>query len=269
MNRLEQRIDETAPWLAARLRLLKKRMRNDFALRLMAATVKKGDIAVDVGANRGLYTLALMRAVGRNGHVIAIEPYPPNAEALSRAFGRVRRVRVVPAAASDHEGHGDLNVPVVEGTPIHALASLEGSFNGESMSPTVPLRRLDDLVGSFTHAVSFVKIDTEGHELAVLRGATALLEHDMPLLFIEIEQRHQSQPIADVFSFLQERGYVAYYVSNGLNPIESFDVAEHQLKHLPSMDGGSVPPGYVNDFVFCAARHAGDVGPFMRSAEPR
>src|SRR5262249_42138055 len=74
----------------------------------------------------------------------------------------------------------------------------------------VSTRRLDDY--DF-HAVTFIKIDVEGHEREVLEGGRETIVRERPLLQIEIEQRHHDDSIDSVFSLVAGLGYEAYYLS--------------------------------------------------------
>src|SRR5262249_25178550 len=80
--------------------------------RLIARVVQPGMIAVDVGANIGLHTLALARRVGDAGVVIAVEPDPSNFRLLTRAVtsAGLSQVRMIQAAAEDRGGEGILHV---------------------------------------------------------------------------------------------------------------------------------------------------------------
>jgi hypothetical protein len=81
----------------------------------------------------------------------------------------------------------------------------------------MPCRPLD----SFARPrVGFVKIDVEGHKLAVLEGARGLLERDRPSLLIEAEDRHRPQAVASIVAWLNALGYAGQFLADGrLHPI--------------------------------------------------
>lgn len=204
-----------------------------------------GRTFVDVGANLGLYTRG---AVAHRMKVVAIEPNPSLADNLERLFPR--GVRVVRRALSDRAGNSTFYLPVTPRGEIHSRGSL-----GADANPGYALRALEvetiPLDALRLTDVAIVKIDVEGHELAVLRGATELLARDRPTLLVEIEERHHVGGSADVFRFLAERDYRCYCCWRfQLCPIESFDLLRQCPRHMPGPPGGSAPADYVNNFLF-------------------
>lgn len=198
--------------------------------------VPPGRNAVDAGANRGIYAYWIAR---RARHVYAFEPLPHSSTYLRRA--RVANITVFDVALSDTNGAATLRVPIVDGE-----ASLESHVDprGATLIP-VPLARLDDFG---LDDVGFMKIDVEGHELQLLRGADRTLRASRPNLLIEVEQRYQSGPIASVFDHITgSLGYrFAYTWRRGrLVPLDDFRVERDQLAHIGDRSGG-----YVNNFVF-------------------
>jgi FkbM family methyltransferase len=128
--------------------------------------VARGAVAVDVGANIGLFTLALARRVGPEGRVHAIEPEPANARAIARAVEAAgyRQVRLHRAAAADRVGRLDLHLSG-SNRGDHRTALRDGTRDTIEVSAI----RLDDLLVEEPR-VDFIKIDVQGAELAVLQG---------------------------------------------------------------------------------------------------
>ncbi|MEP7011508.1 MAG: FkbM family methyltransferase, partial [Acidobacteriota bacterium] len=140
---------------------------------LLAALLRPGMHVADVGANLGYYMLLFARAVGPAGRIDCFEPEPGNLETLALNVRENRLegcVRIHPVAAGD----------------VHGFARLAPGLNGvvtESGEIEVPLRRLDDLIEP---PLGLLKIDVEGFEGPVLRGAARLLREAKPALFVEI-----------------------------------------------------------------------------------
>jgi FkbM family methyltransferase len=267
VNRFERVLDRSPAALNVRLRLLKKKLRGDPLLEAADLLVSPGDVAIDIGANRGVYTHHLARRVGRAGRVHSIDPFPDNAEVLRSANARRPQVVVHHAALSDRTGRASLFVPRVSGRPIHALASLEAPQDGgdiEHLVLDVDVRRLDSLLGEDGSRVGFIKCDVEGHELSVLRGAAELLQDKKPHLIIEIEQRHGKQDIQLVFDTLTSWGYGGFaFFPGGLQPLQEFDVDRDQLAYLTTdFVPYGMPGGYVSDFLF--TRPGTDVSALLR-----
>ena len=134
--------------------------------RMIAREVKPGMVAVDVGANLGVHTLALARAVGPAGRVHALEPDPSNFRLLARAVAEARAAQVTlhRAAAAAQAGEMDLHLSAVNRGDhrLHPEAARRARLR-------VPVIVLDELLAGEPH-VDFVKIDVQGAEVAVLRG---------------------------------------------------------------------------------------------------
>lgn len=220
-------------------------------VKVLAQLVEPGTVALDVGANMGGYTYALCQHVGDGGRVIAVEPVPHLAHLIERATHRLKLpVTVLNCALSSEEGTAELHVPVEDGAEKPAFASLESSK--ETMSGhtiRVPLRRLDDVCRDVSGRISFIKIDVEGHELAVLRGGIDTLRRTKPNLLIEIEQRHSRVPIANTFAFTASLGYRGEFLDadGQFHPLGQFDPAVHQRPERAGKDD------YVANFVFRAS----------------
>lgn len=252
MNQIERAVDELDPRLGVVLRALKMRWRNDVSRRLLRSMVKCGDVAVDVGANRGVYTYLLSVLVGRGGRVHAVEPFPGNRDRL-RAVARWRgNIVVHPVAVSDRSGAEVLRVPVHGGHLIDALATLQPNRPWPAQSHLVPVRTLDDLLVN-ERPVSFLKCDVEGHEQRVLEGAAETIARGHPVVLAEVEQRHREDAIDSTFEFFASHRYRGWFVAaDGLHPLAEFDLDRDQLSLAADpFTPYAMPAGYVSDFVFC------------------
>jgi len=172
---------------------------------LLDQFVKPGDWVIDIGANVGHYTARLSQLVGEKGRVVAFEPVPATFRLLadnSRLF-RHSNVTLVNAAASDHPQITGIEVPM----------GPAGSYLAH-IAPNSLLKVLCMPVDSLqlSQRVALVKIDAEGHELAVLRGMTGLLDRDQPTLIVEV-----SHPAAS--EFLQSRRYTKEKLAGSPNCI--------------------------------------------------
>lgn len=259
MNAAEKILDRLHPRVGAELRLLKSRRSADPILRMIDVFLGLGETAVDIGARRGLYTMRLARVVGPAGHVHAIEPLPDNAARLRRS--QKSNVTVHPFALSDHEAQESFYVPLHDGRPLDALASLTPP-SGPHQVTTIEVRRLDDLFGARAE-VQFVKCDAEGHEFEVLKGADGLLRRNLPPLQVKIEQRHQTESVQRTFDYLAEVGYAGFYfATDGAHPLAQFDLERDQLRFLTAdFYPGVMPRGYINRFFFLPSE--GDAEPLL------
>jgi FkbM family methyltransferase len=156
-------------------------------------------VAVDIGANRGYYTL---RLAGLYDSVVAIEP---NEEICRELIARAHpKVWLENVALSSAPGTETLFVPLsADGEMLVGW----GSFDAENLESASAHReilarviRLDDMG---LEDVSFIKMDVEGHEREVLEGALRLLAEQHPTLLMEIKKGHE----AGVSSLLSSIGY--------------------------------------------------------------
>ncbi|MGE0417519.1 MAG: FkbM family methyltransferase [Acetobacteraceae bacterium] len=192
--------------------------------------------SVDVGCNHGIYAGELGLLCPR---VHAFEPQPVLAAELRRKLPRNCTVHEI--ALSDRSGTAVLRVPIADDgrATLHAANPVEGT------ELSVPLVRLDDVVHE---PIGFLKIDVEGHEMSVLRGAERILREHRPTLLIESEARHQPGQPLDLFRFLASYGYSGWFLWSGERvPVEQFDLEVHQ----PSDETGACA-AYANNFVFVA-----------------
>ena len=155
---------------------------------LMTERVRPGDHVLDCGANVGLHTCALARRVGPLGRVVAVEPVDELAERLERnaELNGLANVEVVRAGVSSEAGRARMFVPP-PGATNQGEASLHDRGNGgierdiavTTVDTLVDERRLDRL--------RLVKVDVEGHEVAVLRGARTTLRGLRPVVVFEYD----------------------------------------------------------------------------------
>jgi FkbM family methyltransferase len=156
---------------------------------LIAAHLRAGDSAVDIGANIGAHTLTMARAVGPSGSVVAVEPGPTTAQRLraNLALNDLTHVRVVEAAADERAGRTLLYAgPDNSRGRATMVAELSGSGAAAEIDTVVAA----DLLSREDWArTRLIKIDVERAEDRVLRGlapALALLPADA-LLIVEAE----------------------------------------------------------------------------------
>ncbi len=168
-----------------------------------------GNVAIDIGAHIGSYTLPLARTFEK---VIAFEPNPYNRYILNLnvKLNKLGNVRVEPVALSNRTGVVRLYLQSDQG----GTSSLNESHYGFRYDKTVWVNvlRLDDF--KFQN-VGFVKIDVEGEELRVLKGASETIEQSKPVLGIEVhcpKLIRDSECYCDTCTFLRELGYVTRIV---------------------------------------------------------
>ncbi|MEJ0088724.1 MAG: FkbM family methyltransferase [Limisphaerales bacterium] len=238
-------------------RTFKARYRDEKSeLQAALAIIRPGDTVSDIGANKGSYLYWMQKAVGGNGKVFAFEPQPKLASYLEavRLSMHWENVEICDCALSDSTGTGRLNVPGQNDSPgasLEAIASPAGTSHHEECRVDTLDRQL-----AGQSRISFLKMDVEGHELNVFRGAKEILTRHAPALLFECEARHlRSHSMTDVFNYLKAFGYTGNFFSpDGLQPLAEFDPARHQ-----KMDGDRFwdAPDYCNNFLFLSETRKG------------
>jgi len=189
--------------------------------------LKPGMIVLDIGAHHGFYTLLISRKVGESGSVIAFEPSPRERARLMRhlRLNSCKNVRVEALALGQTEGHAELHVVQGRESGCNSLRPPQVSRHGrletaETKAVPVEVARLDDYIQQHDLArVDFVKMDVEGAELAVLKGATEFLgRQPRPVIFCEVQDmrtRAWGYPAREIVDFLRQRGFRWYFPSAG------------------------------------------------------
>jgi FkbM family methyltransferase len=181
-------------------------------LRRLLAAVRDGDTFVDVGANIGTVTLPVART-GR-AECLAFEPEPHNAARLAGnvALNDLANVTVIEAAMWSASGTIGLRARGAVGTGTHTVAEDEGP----GLTP-VPATTIDELAASSGRAPDVVKVDVEGAELEVLRGAARTLgAGEIRGLFVEthpagLTARGSSED--ELSGFLDRLGYAQVWAA--------------------------------------------------------
>jgi len=186
---------------------------------LFGHLVRPGERCVDVGANVGVHSVRLARLVGADGEVIAIEPDPDVAVRTNRniALNGLANVRVINAAASEQPGSMQLYRPSPWDTN-RARASLLHHPYLTGVKTMVPVVTVDDVCAG--RAVSLIKIDVEGHEAAVVRGAANTIARCAPSIVFEYAPAMLEDAVAQTpFGWLADYGYQMFRIRAAQHPI--------------------------------------------------
>lgn len=204
--------------------------------------VSPGDTVLDIGANIGAHTLPLARAVGPQGRVIAFEP---TRRMFAKLQANIARNPDLAARITCHQTmlvEQDAARPdaaVVASWPVGGAppgvndhgARLESTEGADAVSLDSFLRRQE--IGD----VAFIKLDVDGHEPAVLAGATGTLRRRKPVIILELapyELARAGRSLDQVIMPLHGAGYRLFTLASEA-PLP--DTAEAILSHIPR-DGG-------------------------------
>jgi len=178
--------------------------------------LRPADVFWDVGANVGLFVLQAARLVGDTGAIVAFEASPYCVSILTRHIrgnGLERRVTIFPGAVDQSSEAQQSFVLVNKGnSDMNMLQSCRHSLDsgfGEFSTISVPATSLDDYVSGGNRIPRLIKIDVEGAELRVLRGAAHLLTGPAaPILILAHHSLWESQEgSAELMSLLTSAGY--------------------------------------------------------------
>lgn len=176
--------------------------------------VKPDTVVLDIGANIGYYSVQFAKRVGPLGRVLAFEPNPEMLSELRTniELNQLKNVSIQPFALSDKEGKAEFFCPPA-GYEGHGSLQPNASFK-VSHTIKVLTRTLDDTLKELGIAsVDFVKIDVEGAERHVFRGAHQLLSGpNRPTIFFECAET-ACQPFGHyVFDVLQDLAQYDYVI---------------------------------------------------------
>lgn len=177
---------------------------------------KPGDYVLDIGANVGDWTLPFAERVGPSGRVLAFEPVPYLAETVSKTamVNKHEWVEVHNVALGSEEGEAPFSVEYG-----NSGGSRLGRLSGNFAPISVHVARLDDVLARRPDIdrIDFIKIDVEGHELEVLRGARKTLSRFLPPLVLECGAEDNNARVA-MHDLLVDLGYeiVGAFVPGGI-----------------------------------------------------
>ncbi|MBX3703163.1 MAG: FkbM family methyltransferase [Steroidobacteraceae bacterium] len=155
----------------------------------LASWLGPGDVALDVGANFGSYTMKMSEIVGESGRVFAFEPVPQTFVMLIRSLSvrGCKNVTAINAACSNENGIVGMTVPddSLTGEDLY-----QASISGVQRRSVNVFRARIDALPLPTERLRLVKVDAEGHDAEVIEGMIATLRRAMPVLITEHPKDH-------------------------------------------------------------------------------
>jgi FkbM family methyltransferase len=207
------------------------------ARRVLKAILQPGDFAIDVGASLGMHTIAMANAIGYTGHVDAFEAEPRLTAILNRtlAVNGMHHVSLHACAAGAKDGTASFNVAQTIG---HSSLYDLGSDNLVRDKVTVPMKTLDSAIAPNID-IKLIKIDVEGAELDVIRGARRILTQSTDCAIVaecgpsHLRRVHVS--LADWIGEFTSLGYEAYTIKE-----PSGDIAALNMEWLAEQESVNV-----------------------------
>ncbi len=216
---------------------------NEFVF--LSTVLRPGMVFVDAGANEGVYSVFAARRVGRAGRVLAFEPSERERNRLlaNLRANRVRNVDVRASALGEGAGEATLALAGYGHEGQNTIGDVVSNPNVETVAHApVRVERLDD---ARLDRVDVIKLDVEGSELRVLRGARATLEQHRPILQLELEERAlsvQGTTREEVVDFLGRLDYVVYVFDEATAQLREPDEDDDLSGNVVAAPAGWVPP---------------------------
>lgn len=175
--------------------------------------VKRGDVAIDIGANLGYYARPLADIVGTEGKVYAVEPVPVIFDVLSRNVSGCKNVTLLNYALGSEERTIEMANDSVAaagyfGTGRNFVS--EGELSGEAIKFSAQMKRGSELFAELER-VDFIKCDIEGYERVVIPELRPIIERHHPTVLIETDGDTRQEIIA----MFTQMGYRAYMLEAG------------------------------------------------------
>jgi FkbM family methyltransferase len=207
----------------------------ELELQLLLRLIKPGDIVIDAGANIGAFSVPMARRVAPDGWVLAVEPQRLVHQALCANVAANGLANVVAHWCGLGTAPGVAVVPPLD-------HSQENNYGGVGLraggaGERVPVVSIDslDLPGC-----ALIKVDVEGMELDVLRGAARTIHQHQPRLFVENNGTDSSPPL---IGWLLEQGYRLYWhVTPLFNPGNFAKASEDVFANVFSTNMLCLPP---------------------------
>lgn len=215
--------------------------------------VKLGDVVIDAGAFIGSYSFLYTKMIGPKGLVFAYEPQPVAVEEFKNRVCRkgIENVIIRQKAVSSVNGKKiGMNIyleKLDQSCTVEPLLMNEERMPGDTTLIEVETECLDSMMDQIgERKISFIKIDTEGHESEVIKGAGKLIERHQPLIAFEygyIPKKFEPTTIAQ----LQILNYTCF-------DLKTMNQVEPQYISLLPTDLIAVPQHQLENFILFSSR---------------
>lgn len=189
-----------------------------YEARLIELLLDAGEVFWDIGANIGYFSLVAAAALKNSGQVVAFEPGKKAYERLREnvSLNPFNNILTYQVAVTDTEGEAVLYLTDDFADSSANLYHAGTAQTRQEVCPTVSLDKFQPDQG--LPSPNFLKIDVEGAELAVLRGAARIIAHGLPLFLMEMEEKNLAAAgtsRAEIQKLLAASGYRAAFLHKG------------------------------------------------------
>ena len=215
--------------------------------KLLLNMIPHNQAMLDVGANWGAWS-CIMGSILPTEMIYSFEPISEPFNILQKR----KKNNVFNVAVSAESGTCTLKIPKIKGKLSTYRSSVNHGYtykdeDGCEYSEAQKITIDEFVENNIKIVIGFIKIDVEGHELEVLKGAKKTITENHPIMLIEIEQKHYDISIKDVLKKISSFGYNIYFFKKpdlALRPISEFSAEKNQdpINYETNQ--------YVNNFIF-------------------
>ena len=187
-----------------------------------------GDIVFDIGANMGQYACRLNKLVGHEGKIYSFEPVSFNYDALRKMkkLLNLSNVEIYKYGVHNNEGFSEIKIPEFEnGLVVGTRATINEIPNTKCKIEKIASITIDKFVKKNSISkVDFIKCDTEGNEVNVLKGGEKTIRKHLPIMLLEIDFKNPFLKI------LYDLGYCSFYYDFKIKRLKQ--IKEKQIGNL-------------------------------------
>lgn len=222
-------------------------------------TIKPGDVAIDLGANIGYFSVIIGNLVGPSGKVYAFEPNDRNFLMLKNnlTFNKLDNVQVFKAVAGATCGVARLYEFVSDNQGAHQITTVGSTYELFEKSSLHPMITVDSLMAAGVDKVDFIKLDTQGAEPLILHGGRELIKANsshlnMVVEFngLHMEKQYGIKPF-DYYRYILDLGFDGFFIDARDGAIKPIDDFKAVFKMVTTADGEVWPKNlFFFDAVF-------------------
>ncbi len=184
--------------------------------------LKPAQTFIDVGCNKGDFSLLAAKIIGEGGAVLAFEPEPDNCQWIEKSIklNNYENIKLFQLALGDK--NEDAQLYLGEKSGWHSLISNSG--NAQKSAIEVKKRTLDSILDDAgTTRVNMIKIDVEGAEMEVLQGASTMFDNNPELIVLLDLHPHIGVDPVEVCAFLSAKGFKILNMKAPYTPLANID----------------------------------------------
>ena len=181
--------------------------------------IKNGAVVFDIGAHFGQYAKAFALLNNKSTTVYCFEPISYTRSILLSVLKSYKNTHIFSNGFADKPGKLEINIPIKKSGKIGpGLAHLGNETKRDYVTEIVEIETIDNFVAKNNiKKIDFIKIDIEGPELLVFKGAEKTLKKYKPTIICEVNHEHMGRvnlKTEDLFRFLNKLGYESYLSEN-------------------------------------------------------